>query len=306
MDQATHPHTMFEKIWDAHVVREMTGQGTLLYIDRHLIHEVTTPQPFAALQAAGRSLRRPDRTFGMVDHSIPTTPVGAYARRSQVPTPDAQAAVQIATMEQNARAAGVQFFSVDDPRNGIVHVVAPEQGITLPGSIIVCGDSHTSTHGAFGVLAFGIGTSEVEHVMASQCLWQVKPKTMEVRIEGTLPPGCTAKDLALFIIGQIGTGAGTGHCIEFTGSVIRGLSMESRMTVCNMAIEAGARAGMIAPDETTFTYLRGRPFAPQGEQWEEAVAAWQGLASDEGANYDCVVILQADKMVPQVTWGTSP
>lgn len=306
MDQATHPRTMFEKIWEAHVVREMAGQGTLLYIDRHLIHEVTTPQPFAALQAAGRSLRRPDRTFGMVDHSIPTTPVGAYARRSQVPTPDAQAAVQIATMEQNARATGVQFFSVDDPRNGIVHVVAPEQGITLPGSIIVCGDSHTSTHGAFGVLAFGIGTSEVEHVMASQCLWQVKPKTMEVRIEGTLPPGCTAKDLVLFIIGQIGTGAGTGHCIEFTGSVIRGLSMERRMTVCNMAIEAGARAGMIAPDETTFTYLRGRPFAPQGEQWEEAVAAWRGLASDEGANYDRVVVIQADEIVPQVTWGTSP
>lgn len=306
MDQATHPQTMFEKIWRAHVVREVAGQGTLLYIDRHLIHEVTSPQPFAALQVAGRRLRRPDRTFGMVDHSIPTTPVGTYARRSQVPIPDTQAAVQVATMEQNARAAGVHFFSVDDPRNGIVHVVAPEQGITLPGSIIVCGDSHTSTLGAFGVLAFGIGTSEVEHVMASQCLWQVKPKTMEVCIEGTLPPGCTAKDLALFIIGQIGAGAGTGHCIEFTGPLIRGLSMEGRMTVCNMAIEAGARAGMIAPDEATFAYLRGRPFVPRGEQWEEAVATWRGLASDEGASYDRVVVLQADEMAPQVTWGTSP
>lgn len=306
MDSTTHPRTMFEKIWDAHVVREVEGQGTLLYIDRHLIHEVTSPQPFAALQVAGRSLRRPDRTFGMIDHSIPSTPVGAYGSRSQVPIPDKQAAVQVATMERNALAAGVHFFSVDDPRNGIVHVVAPEQGITLPGSIIVCGDSHTSTLGAFGVLAFGIGTSEVEHVMASQCLWQVKPQMMEVRVEGMLPPGCTAKDLALFIIGQIGTGAGTGHCIEFTGPVIRALSMEGRLTLCNMAIEAGARAGMIAPDETTFAYLQGRSFAPRGERWGQAVAAWRSLASDEGARYDRVVVLQADEMKPQVTWGTSP
>ena len=306
MNQETRPRTMFEKIWQAHVVREVPGQGTLLYIDRHLIHEVTSPQPFAALQAVGRRIRRPDATFGMVDHSIPTTPVGSYGRRSLVPIHDPGASVQVATMERNARASGIQFFSVDDPRNGIVHVVAPEQGITLPGTIIVCGDSHTSTLGAFGALAFGIGTSEVEHVLASQCLWQVKPKTMEVRVEGTLPPGCTAKDLALFIIGKLGASAGTGHCIEFTGSAIRALSMEGRMTVCNMAIEAGARAGMIAPDNTTFTYLCERPFAPQGEAWEQAVASWRLLATDEGARYDRVIVLHADELAPQVTWGTSP
>ncbi len=306
MDQATHPRTMFEKIWQAHVVREVSGQGTLLYIDRHLIHEVTSPQPFAALQAVGRRIRRPDTTFGMVDHSIPTTPVGSYGRRSQVPIHDPAAAVQVATMEHNVKASGIQFFSVDDPRNGIVHVVAPEQGITLPGTIIVCGDSHTSTLGAFGSLAFGIGTSEVEHVLVSQCLWQVKPKTMEVRVEGTLPAGCTAKDLALFIIGQIGASAGTGHCIEFTGSAIRALSMEGRMTVCNMAIEAGARAGMIAPDDTTFAYLRGRPFAPTGEAWKQAVASWRLLATDESARYDRVSVLHTDELAPQVTWGTSP
>ncbi|GCE10895.1 3-isopropylmalate dehydratase large subunit [Tengunoibacter tsumagoiensis] len=306
MKQVTFPQTMFEKIWNAHVVRKIEGQGALLYIDRHLIHEVTSPQPFAALREAGRKVHRPELTFGMVDHSIPTTPIRAYGRRSLIPIPDKQAEVQVGVMDRNSRAAGIQFFSVDDPRNGIVHVVAPEQGLTLPGTIIVCGDSHTSTLGAFGLLAFGIGTSEVEHVLASQCLWQVKPKTMEVRIEGELPSGCTAKDLALFIMGQIGAAGGTGHCIEFTGPVIRSLSMESRLTVCNMAIEAGARAGMIAPDETTFAYLQGRPFAPRGEMWERAVASWSELASDEGASYDHVVVLHADELSPQVTWGTSP
>ena len=306
MKQETRPRTLFEKIWQAHVVREVPGQGTLLYIDRHLVHEVTTPQPFAALQAAGRRVRRPEVTFGMVDHSIPTTPVNFYGRRSRVPIPDTSAAVQVATMEHNATAFGIQFFSVDDPRNGIVHVVAPEQGITLPGMIIVCGDSHTATHGAFGTLAFGIGTSEVEHVLASQCLWQIKPKTMEVRVEGTLPPECTAKDLALFIIGQIGTGAGTGHCIEFTGSAICALSMEGRMTVCNMAIETGARAGMVAPDETTFAYVHNRPFAPKGEAWEQVIASWRMLSTDQGARYDHVIVLHVAELAPQVTWGTTP
>ncbi|WP_201392081.1 3-isopropylmalate dehydratase large subunit [Ktedonobacter sp. SOSP1-52] len=306
MPQATRTQTMFEKIWQSHVVREIEGQGSLLYIDRHLIHEVTSPQPFAALKAEGRSVRRPDLTFGMIDHSIPTTPVRAYGRRSQVPILDRQAAVQVEMMDRNARAAGVQFFSVDDPRNGIVHVAAPEQGVTLPGTTIVCGDSHTATLGAFGLLAFGVGTSEVEHVLASQCLWQVKPKTMEVRVEGSLSSGCSAKDLALYIIGLIGANGGTGHCIEFTGPVIRSLSMEGRMTLCNLAIEAGARTAIIAPDETTFAYLSGRPFAPQGEAWDRAVASWEALATDEGAHFDRVVILQADAISPQVTWGTSP
>ncbi|GCE45920.1 3-isopropylmalate/(R)-2-methylmalate dehydratase large subunit [Thermosporothrix hazakensis] len=300
------PRTLFEKIWQAHVVREVAGQGTLLYIDRHLVHEVTSPQPFAALRSTGRKVRKPLATFGMIDHSIPTTPVAEYGSRSNVPIPDQSAAVQVKTMEQNAQSFNIQFFPINDVRNGIVHVVAPEQGITLPGTIIVCGDSHTSTHGAFGALAFGIGTSEVEHVLASQCLWQVKPKTMEVRVEGSLPAGCTAKDLALFIIGKIGTGAGTGHCVEFTGSAIRGLSMEERMTVCNMAIEAGARAGMVAPDETTFAYLKDRPYAPKGEAWDQAVEYWRSLPSDPGATYDRVIVLNTDEMEPQVTWGTTP
>jgi 3-isopropylmalate/(R)-2-methylmalate dehydratase large subunit len=306
LQRITQPQTLFEKIWQTHSVYEEADNETLLYIDRHLIHEVTSPQPFAALQAAGRMIRRTDLTFGMVDHSIPTTPIRAYGRRSLVPILDQQAAVQVATIERNARAAGIHYFSVDDPRNGIVHVVAPEQGITLPGTIIVCGDSHTATLGAFGLLAFGIGTSEVEHVLASQCLWQVRPKTMEVRVEGTLPARCTAKDLALFIIGQIGTNAGTGHCIEFTGEAIRALSMEGRMTLCNMAIEAGARAGMIAPDETTFAYLSSRPFAPKGELWEQSVAYWRSLQTDANAHYDRVAIVKVGEMAPQVTWGTSP
>jgi 3-isopropylmalate/(R)-2-methylmalate dehydratase large subunit len=300
------PRTLLEKIWDAHVVTENPGQDTLLYIDRHLVHEVTTPQPFAALKLSGRRVHRPFATFGMVDHSIPTTPVGEYGRRSRVPIADQNCAVQIATLEQNANDFGIQFFAVDDARNGIVHVTAPEQGITLPGMTVVCGDSHTATLGAFGALAFGIGTSEVEHVLASQCLLQGRPKSLEVRVEGQLPWGCTAKDLALFIIGQIGADAGIGHCIEFSGAAIRTLSMEGRMTVCNMAIEAGARSGMVAPDETTFAYLQGRPYAPKGEAWERAVEYWLTLATDAGAQYDRSVVVNIDEMEPQVTWGVSP
>lgn len=300
------PRTLFEKIWDAHVVSEEEGQGTLLYIDRHLVHEVTSPQPFASLALAGRRVRRPAATFGVTDHSIPTTSVQQYGTRSQVPIPDASCALQVATLEKNARSFGIQFFSVDDVRNGIVHVTAPEQGITLPGMTIVCGDSHTSTHGAFGALAFGIGTSEVEHVLASQCLRQHRPATMEIRVEGTLPAGCTAKDLALYIIGQIGTARGTGHCIEFTGAAIRSLSMEGRMTVCNMAIEAGARAGMVAPDEVTFAYLHNRPFAPRGEAWQQALDFWHTLHTDEGAQYDEVITVRLDDIAPMVTWGTTP
>ncbi|QBD83098.1 3-isopropylmalate dehydratase large subunit [Ktedonosporobacter rubrisoli] len=306
MMEQPEPRTMFAKIWDAHVVREDQEQGSLLYIDRHLLNEVSSPQAFSALKLANRAIRRPDATFGAADHSIPTTPIGKYGKRSLVPVVDSQGALQIATMQRNAIEAGVHFFQVDDARNGIVHVIAPEQGITQPGLTIVCGDSHTSTHGAFGVLAFGIGTSEVEQVLASQCLWQKRPKAMEVRIEGKLPVGCTAKDLALSIIGKLGTGCGTGHCIEFTGSAIRALSMEGRMTLCNMAIEAGARAGMVAPDETTFAYLQGRLFAPKEEHWEAAVRYWRTIASDEGAVYDKVEVIHIDEIIPQVTWGTTP
>jgi 3-isopropylmalate/(R)-2-methylmalate dehydratase large subunit len=301
-----HPRTLFAKIWDAHAISEEPGQGTLLYIDRHMLNEVTTPQPFASLRAAGRRVRQPEATFGLVDHSIPTTPIGNYGRRSNVPVLEASRSTQMATMERNAREFGVVYFGIDDPRNGIEHVSAPEQGITLPGMTMVCGDSHTSTHGAFGVLAFGIGTSEVEHVLASQCLHQSRPGVMEVRVEGSMPTGCTAKDLALFILGQIGTNAGTGHSIEFTGSSIRALSMEGRMTVCNLAIEMGARVGLIAPDETTFSYLHGRPFAPQGIAWDAAVAHWRTLHTDPGAEYNRVVILDASAITPQVSWGTTP
>jgi 3-isopropylmalate/(R)-2-methylmalate dehydratase large subunit len=303
---AVQPRTLFEKIWESHVVREEPGQATLIYIDRHLTHEVTSPQAFEGLRVTGRRIRRPDLTFGLIDHSIPTTPLGNYGKRSNVPVIDKESALQIATMEQNAAEFGINFFGIDDTRNGIVHVTAPEQGITLPGTTIVCGDSHTSTHGAFGALAFGIGTSEVEHVLASQCLLQMKPKTMEVRVEGVLPPGCTAKDIVLYIIGEIGTGGGTGYAIEFTGSAIRALSMEGRMTVCNMTIEAGARAGLIAPDDTTIDYLKGRPYAPQGANWDAAVAHWRTLPSDSGAVYDSVVALDAADITPMVTWGTTP
>ncbi|HLZ63760.1 MAG TPA: 3-isopropylmalate dehydratase large subunit [Ktedonosporobacter sp.] len=306
MDHSTQPRTLYEKIWDAHIVREEPGQAPLIYIDRHLVHEVTSPQPFASLRLTGRSVLRPGATFAMVDHNIPTTPVGSYGKRSLIPIADRSSSLQVSTLLKNATEFGVNLFNLDDPRNGIVHVTAPEQGVTQPGMTIVCGDSHTATHGAFGALAFGIGTSEVEHVLATQCLSQPRSKTMEVRVEGKLPRGCTAKDLMLYIIGQIGTGGGTGHCIEYTGSAIRALSMEGRMTLCNMSIEAGARAGMIAPDETTFAYLKGRPFAPKGEEWERAVAYWRTLKTDEGASYDRVVVLKAADITPQVTWGTTP
>ncbi len=292
------PRTIIEKIWDDHVVSE--DQGTvLLYIDRQLVHEVTSPQAFEGLRLAGRKVRRPDLTFAVPDHNVPTTD------RSHGIT-DPVSALQVNTLEKNARDFGVTYFSMNDPRQGIVHVIAPEQGITLPGLTIVCGDSHTATHGAFGALAFGIGTSEVEHVLATQTLSQTRPRTMEIRIEGTPAPGVTPKDLILAVIGKIGTAGGTGHILEFTGAAVRALSMEGRMTLCNMAIEAGARAGLVAPDEVTFAYLKGRPYAPKGELWDKAVAAWKGLATDPGATYDKTVTLDASRLSPQVTWGTNP
>lgn len=300
------PRTMFEKIWENHTVREVPGQWTILYIDRHLVHEVTSPQAFEGLRIAGRKVRRPEATFAVIDHAVPTTTIGSYGRRSAVPVTDKESALAISTLERNATEFKLTFFNLDDVRNGIVHVMAPEEGITLPGTTVVCGDSHTATHGAFGALAFGIGTSEVEHVLATQTLIQTRPKTMEVRIDGKLGPGVTAKDVIIYIIGQIGTGGGNGHVVEFTGEAIRSLSMEGRMTLCNMAIEAGARAGMVAPDATTFAYLKGRPYAPKAEDWDRAVANWQKLTTDPGATYDKVVVLQASDIEPQVTWGTNP
>ncbi len=293
--------TMFEKIWDAHVVREASGDSTILYIDRHLVHEVTSPQAFTGLRVTGRTVRRPDATIAVLDHNIPTVP-----GRRMLDVVDDQCAESIRTLEQNVREYGINLFHMSDARQGIVHVIGPEQGLTLPGMTIVCGDSHTSTHGALGALAFGIGTSEVEHVLATQCLLQERPRTMNIRVEGTLAPGVTAKDLALAIIGQLGTGIGTGHVIEFSGSTIRSLSMEGRMTLCNMAIEAGARAGMVAPDETTFAYIKGRAYAPQGELFEQAVVAWQQLASDPGAQFDAVHEVNIEGLGPQVTWGINP
>jgi len=295
------PKTMFEKIWDAHVVGEAVGGTTILYIDRHLIHEVTSPQAFAGLRLAGRSVHRPDATIGVLDHNIPTVP-----GRRMLDVVDDQCVESIMTLEKNAQENGITLFKMSDARQGIVHVIGPEQGLTLPGMTIVCGDSHTSTHGALGALAFGIGTSEVEHVLATQCLLQNRPKTMHIRVEGTLAPGVTAKDLALAIIGQLGTGVGTGHVIEFSGSAIRSLSMEGRMTLCNMAIEAGARAGMVAPDESTFAYIKGRPYAPRGEQFEHAVAAWRTQASDAGAHFDAEYEVNIEGLGPQVTWGINP
>jgi 3-isopropylmalate/(R)-2-methylmalate dehydratase large subunit len=297
----TMAETMFDKIWEAHVVREVPGESTILYIDRHLVHEVTSPQAFAGLRTAGLKVRRPDATIAVLDHNVPTV-VG----RKMLDVVDQESALCITTMEQNARDFGLTFFDMQDARQGIVHVIGPEQGITLPGMTIVCGDSHTSTHGALGALAFGIGTSEIEHVLATQCLLQQRPKTMNVRVEGKLAPGVTAKDLALAIIGKLGTGVGTGYVIEFSGSTIRGLSMEARMTLCNMAIEAGARAGMVAPDEITFAYIKGRPFAPKGEMFEKAVAAWRQLASDPGAHFDTVHEINVEGLGPQVTWGVNP
>jgi len=295
------PKTMFEKIWDTHVVHEQDDGWTVLYVDRHLVHEVTSAQAFEGLRLTGRTVRRPDLTFAVPDHNVPTT-----SDRKLGVIANASSALQIATLQKNAAEFDLTLFDVNDRRQGIVHVIAPEQGITLPGTLMVCGDSHTSTHGALGALAFGIGTSEVEHVLATQCLLQRRPRTMEVRVEGALPRGSTAKDLTLHIIGTIGTSGGTGHVIEYTGAAIRALSMEGRMTLCNMSIEAGARAGMVAPDETTFSYLEGRPYAPQGAAYQQAVATWRELTTDEGASYDQVVRLRAEDVAPQVTWGTNP
>src|SRR3989442_3672221 len=295
------PKTMFEKIWDAHAVREVPGESTILYIDRHLVHEMTSPQAFAGLRAAHIPVRRPDATIAVLDHGVPTVP-----GRKMVNVVDKDTALCITSLEQNAQDFGLTLFDMTDAGQGIVHIIGPEQGITLPGLTVACGDSHTSTHGALGALAFGIGTSEVEHVLPTQCRWQQRPKTMNIRVEGTLPPGVTAKDLALAIIGKFGTNVGPGHVIEFSGSTVRGLSMEGRMTLCNMAIEAGARAGMIAPDETTFAYIKGRPYAPKGELFEQAVATWKQLASDPDAHFDAIHEIDISGLGPQVTWGTNP
>ena len=295
------PKTMFDKIWDAHVVHEAPGESTILYIDRHLVHEATSPAAFAGLKAEARSVRRPDLTAAVLDHNVPTV-----QSRRMLDVVDSASALCITTMEQNAREFGVTLFAMQDADQGIVHIIGPDLGLTLPGMTLVCGDSHTSTHGALGVFAIGIGTSEVEQVLATQCLLQKRPQTMNIRIEGTLVPGVTAKDIALYMIGQLGTNVGTGHVIEFSGSAVRTLSMEGRMTLCNMAIEAGARAGMIAPDETTFSYIKGRPFAPQGKLFEEAVVAWRQLASDPEAHFDATYEVNIDGLVPQVTWGVNP
>ncbi|MDT3707765.1 MAG: 3-isopropylmalate dehydratase large subunit [Thiobacillus sp.] len=291
--------TLFKKLWDAHVVHVEPDGTTLLYIDRHLVHEVTSPQAFEGLKLAGRRPRRADAAIAVPDHNVPTTD------RSQG-IADPVSRLQVETLDANCAEYGITEFRMDDVRQGIVHVIGPEEGLTLPGMTVVCGDSHTSTHGAFGALSFGIGTSEVEHVLATQCLWQKPSRTMLVKVEGTLGRGVTAKDIALAIIGEIGTAGGTGYAIEFGGAAIRTLSMEGRMTLCNMAIEAGARAGMVAVDQTTIDYVKGRPYAPRGAAWEQAVTWWNTLHSDADATFDRVVELDAAKIEPQVTWGTSP
>ena len=293
------PKTLFDKIWDAHVVHQQDDGTCLIYIDRHLVHEVTSPQAFEGLRNNHRVVRAPNRTLAVADHNIPTTD-------RSVGIEDEESRIQVEALEKNAADFGVPYFAMDDIRQGIVHVIGPEQGFTLPGMTIVCGDSHTATHGAFGALAFGIGTSEVEHVLATQTLIQKPAKNMRITVDGELADGVTAKDVILAIIGKIGTAGGTGHVMEFAGSVIRGLSMEGRMTVCNMAIEAGARAGMIAPDQKTYDYLADRPMTPKGENWDNAVAYWQTLPSDTDASYDTEIILPAEDIAPTVTWGTSP
>jgi 3-isopropylmalate/(R)-2-methylmalate dehydratase large subunit len=296
---SSRPKTLYDKIWESHIVHQREDGTCILYIDRHLVHEVTSPQAFEGLRLSGRKPRRPDATLAVADHNVPTTDRKAGIK-------DETSRIQVETLEQNCRDFGITYFPLDDIRQGVVHIVGPEQGFTQPGMTIVCGDSHTSTHGAFGSLAFGIGTSEVEHVLATQTLVQKPAKNMRVTVNGKLPLGVTAKDIALAIIGKIGTAGGTGYVIEYAGEAIRGLSMEGRMTVCNMSIEAGARAGLIAPDETTFAYLKGRTMAPKGADWEKAVAYWTTLPSDEGAKYDAEVTLNAGDIIPQVTWGTSP
>ena len=291
--------TLFEKIWDDHVVHEEPDKPTILYVDLHLVHEVTSAQAFEGLRLSGRRVRRPDLTIATADHNVPT-----WDR--SLPITDEISLKQLQVLSQNCRDFGVTIYDINSPGQGIVHIIGPEQGYTQPGKTIVCGDSHTSTHGAFGALAIGIGTSEVEHVLAAQCLLQAKPKTMEIKVVGQLSNGVTAKDLILSIIGQIGVDGGVGHVIEYTGEAIRSLSMEGRMTVCNMSIEAGARAGMIAPDETTFEYMRGRPHVPQGDAFEVAVESWRALHTDPGAVFDRVVEIDATNLVPHVTWGTNP
>ncbi|TLU72505.1 3-isopropylmalate dehydratase large subunit [Lichenicoccus roseus] len=297
--QATAPRTLFDKIWQSHVVERLEDGTAILYIDRHLVHEVTSPQAFEGLRMSGRQVRRPDATIAVADHNVPTSD-----RNKPIEEPESR--LQIETLERNVAEFGVPYFPLLSARQGIVHIVGPEQGISLPGMTIVCGDSHTSTHGALGALAFGIGTSEVEHVLATQTLLQKPARNMLVRVEGALAPGVTAKDVMLAIIGTIGTAGGTGHVIEYAGSAIRSLDMAGRMTICNMSIEAGARAGLVAPDETTFAYVEGRPFAPKGEAFAQAVEYWRTLPSDSGAHYDRVVELRAGDISPLVTWGTSP
>jgi 3-isopropylmalate/(R)-2-methylmalate dehydratase large subunit len=296
------PRTLYRKIWDAHAIAHLGGDEWLLYVDRHLLYEVTSPQAFDGLRAAGRTVRRPDLTFAVADHNVPTeNRAGGLAA---IADPDSR--MQVATLEQNAREFGLAYAELTGPRHGIVHVVGPELGLTLPGATIVCGDSHTSTHGAFGALAFGIGTSEAEHVLATQTLPQKLSKTMLIRIEGTLGTGVTAKDVILAIIGRMGTAGANGHVIEYAGSAIAAMDMAGRMTICNMSIEAGARAGMIAPDEKTFAWLEGRPSAPKGDAFAEAVEQWRALASDPGAAYDVEIVIDAAAIAPMVTWGTSP
>ncbi|MDG4549023.1 MAG: 3-isopropylmalate dehydratase large subunit [Candidatus Contendobacter sp.] len=293
------PKTLFEKIWESHVVAEQPDSPAILYIDLHLVHEVTSPQAFTGLRQRGLKVRRPERTVATMDHSIPTTPL-------DVPIADRLAAAQIRQMEVNATEFGIVLHGMTSPNRGIVHVIGPELGLTQPGMTIVCGDSHTATHGAFGALAFGIGTSEVEHVLATQCLLQNKPRTCEVRVDGMLPAGVSAKDIILALIAKIGVGGGTGYVFEYTGSAIRGLTMEQRMTVCNMSIEGGARAGLIAPDDITFDYLKGREHAPRSAEWDRAVAQWRTFASDEGATYDHSITLDAAALEPMITYGTNP
>ena len=293
------PRTLYDKIWDDHLVDEQPDGTCLIYIDRHLVHEVTSPQAFEGLRLTGRKVRAPEKTLCVVDHNVPTT-------NRNLPNPDPESAAQIAYLAENAKLFGLEYFNEFDKRQGIVHIIGPEQGFTLPGTTLVCGDSHTATHGAFGALAYGIGTSEVEHVLATQTLIQSKSKNMRAMVDGKLPEGVTAKDIILAIIGEIGTAGGTGYALEYAGEAIRSLSMEGRMTVCNMSVEGGAKAGFIAPDEKAFAYLKDRPRSPQGKRWDEAMRYWETLRSDEGAHFDREIRLDAAKLPPLVTWGTSP
>jgi 3-isopropylmalate/(R)-2-methylmalate dehydratase large subunit len=299
------PQTLYEKIWNAHVVEQRDDGTCLIFIDRHLVHEVTSPQAFEGLRVAGRRVRRPDLTLAVPDHNLPTT-ARLDANGINIPIADPESAQQLEALERNAPEFGIAYIDATDVKQGIVHVVGPEQGFSLPGTTIVCGDSHTACHGGLGALAFGIGTSEVEHVLATQTLQLSRSKSMEVRVEGELAPGVSAKDVVLHITGVLGASGGTGHVIEYTGSVIRALSIEGRLTISNMAIEHGARAGLVAPDDVTYAYLKGRPMAPKGDNWDAAVAYWRSLATDAGATYDKVVIINAADIAPSVTWGTSP